>query len=116
MAAAGCYAYSCFHSRHGGAASLARAHSMFTIQQAMLRAVHATQKPVALRLLYLAALLIIVAATWCWRAIWFGGPAPSYVAIANLTRYGQCGARLFDNDWYGAHVLALTNGAVFDVF
>jgi hypothetical protein len=89
---------------------------MLSIQQAMLLAARAAQKPAALRLLSIAATVIFVAATWHWRAIWLGGPAPSYVALANITRDGECSARLFDNDWYGAHVLALTNGAVFDVF
>jgi hypothetical protein len=90
---------------------------MLTIRDAIVRAMRTPRsRPARLALFLLPALAAFAFSIAYWRSAWLGGPAPSYVVLANLTRSGECGMQLFDNEWYGSRVLAQTNGAVFDVF
>ncbi len=52
---------------------------------------------------------------WLTRTTWLNGPAPTYRVAIQLIRSGQFDARVYDDAWYSAQVLAASNGAVSDL-
>jgi hypothetical protein len=59
---------------------------------------------------------IILALVVLNRAVWFNGPAPAYVVAARLLQAHQFDTRVYDDAWYKLQTLALTQGAVSDIF
>ena len=49
------------------------------------------------------------------QAAWLSGPAPAYRVAAQLILSGQFDARVYDDAWFSAQVVAETNGAVSDI-